>query len=171
MEDSFKMNNWFNFGILVLFSINFADNSFAEEDEYIEVIEAKDHLEYWVAKKLPNPKLKSNQARESNGGCVSVAMIIDTNGNTSNLKLVGSFPDNALDEAAIDMFSRAHFEPAKSNQDRKPIFTVFTWNAVPSVSINNRKKNDNDELAKKVSEICHRKVDDYLAQLILRAAE
>ncbi len=157
--------------LMALVSLSASNTSFADEDDFIEIVEAKDHTNYWVAKKLPGPKRKSKQARESNGGCVSVAMIINADGNTSNLRVVGSFPDTALDEVAIDIFRRAHFKPAKSNEEREPIFTVFTWNAVPTVKINGRVKSDNDELAKKVSDICHRQVDNYWAQIIRKSTE
>jgi len=151
--------------LLGISSGSYADDELAVENGLIEIVEWGDVPDYWIVDwgKVPRAFEK---AKRSKGGCVAISFIIESDGNTSLHKIVGSFPDDALDEVIIEQIRRTSFKPTTSNMDKKPVFTVL---ATGMWSVLNGK--DNKQLREKVQEICLRKADAYLTQLVQTLVE
>ncbi len=148
------------------FDVIFAvENRPDDENAQIEVVEWEDVPNYWVVK-WGSRRGMFEKAKRSKGGCVVIGFIIESDGNSSSHRIIGSFPDDALDEVMLDYVQRAHFKPAKSNVSNMPVYTVF-----PTAMYNVRNGKMDEQLIIKVNKICKRKADNYLTQLIQNQAD
>jgi len=114
---------------------------------------------YWVEIKRAKPNFEA--AKRSKGGCVAIGFIIESDGNTSTLSVIGSFPSDALDEALVDSLRRTHYRPAERNPGRNPVFTVIVTGMYKQVG---RLRDIDIELQAKVKEVCQRLADDWLVR-------
>jgi len=137
---------------------------YSAEDELIEVVAFKDLDNYWVVKRRGQPRIED--AQRSKGGCVAVALVISPDGKTSAHKVVGSFPDHALDAMAINAWKKTHFEPAEGNKNKTSVYTVMTTVLFGVNGRVTKVSREEEELAIKVRDICRQKADKYLTELV-----
>ncbi len=147
--------------IIVFMLVIFSDHSYSDANEMIEVVAYSDLDNYWIVKRRGKPRFE--QAQKSKGGCVAVAMVITSDGKTSAHKVVGAFPDHALDEIAVNAWKRTRYEPAENNLGKKHVYTAVTngYFGVEKIKVTDEEQ----QLAIKIGDICRRKAYEYLAKL------
>lgn len=138
----------------------------ADNSDFITVVDEKNLDGYWQIKRKVRAVVE--KAKRSKGGCSSIAFIIEPDGKTSNVSIVASVPDDALDNVWLDMVRRTRYKPAKDNLARLPVYTVISRATYSHNAARSSKEQQAQErsLMEKINMICGRNTAEYLAQVL-----
>lgn len=122
------------------------------------VVNSEDTEKYWETTHIANPKFPASEARgRSVYVCVSVAFIIDEDGNVHNPTIATVYPERneKFERAAINAILEFKYRPSISNTDRVRIITsnAFAFMAPPA----GMDKEEIDKMSKELLLVC--KVD------------
>ena len=116
---------------LIVLCCLFSVSVIAQDSESIVVVVQDDLSAYWIATTREDPRYPRVAFNNGKQGCAVIAFVIDSDGTTSNHKVLFSYPDAAFNRAAINAYKHWRFEPADSNTTRAAVYTsmtaTFTW--------------------------------------------
>ncbi len=149
---------------LLLISVYFSIALSADDSEFITVVDEKNLDGYWQIKRKVRAVVE--KAKRSKGGCSSIAFIIEPDGKTSNVSIVASIPDDALDNVWLDKVRRTRYKPAKDNMARLPVYTVISRASYNPAGGSKEQQAQERSLMEKINIICGQNTAEYLAQIM-----
>lgn len=162
-----RTQNWkpgVSLHLLLLISVSITGLIYANDDDFIMVVDNKDLDKYWLQKKLVRPVTEN--AKKSKGGCVAIGFVIGSDGKSNGHQVVARYPDDAPDKIWIDALRRTRYKPAENNVDRTPVYTVAIRATFYPSGRDKKKKEADRKLMSKVNAICVKMTDDYMTQLV-----
>ena len=147
--------------LLLIFCTLFSVTALGQDSESIVVVTQSDLPGYWTPSKEEKPHYPRMAFNSGKQGCAVIGFVIDSDGTTSNHKVLFSYPDAAFNRAAINAYKKWHFEPAGKNHKKEAVFTAmtatFTWVD---------KEEDRPDVRNKIDSLCKQEGDNALLNLV-----
>jgi TonB family protein len=70
--------------------------------------------------------LRESEPFRFDQGCAAVSFVIESDGRTSNVKVLRSVPHRSVGRLAREAVRRTRYEPSARNEARTPVFTYIT---------------------------------------------
>lgn len=125
---------------LIVFGVLFLNACSTNQNASIEPIDLIGNkaavLAYWEIDKKVAPKYSEQAKTQRVSGCVEFSLIIDSNGNAINPKVIKAFPENIFNKQATRAIKKWKWVPTSTNPNRQPVVTTIQQDFVVKKSPN-----------------------------------
>lgn len=127
-------------------------------EDSLRAFTAAESRKYWLPKSN-SAQSRPNTHKEFSGdrGCVVMGMVIEPDGTTSNHQGIFAFPDDSFVDYVIRHWKRTEFEPTPENENREPIYVVYSMLLAQT---------RDEELRRKLSAVCDKGEKAYWDRLL-----